>query len=113
MSNERHPDFASNDFDNALSEELCTHHGVLLHLNFHQQGSEVHRRLLAVLCRFPSHAESVPRCALSSCQKETCVPSIQALSEYQQSVLELLESDPRNFCDSTQYSILLIAAFVN
>ena len=49
LSNKRHPDYGSNDCDEALSEELRNHHGVLLHLDFHQKGSEVQRRLLAVL----------------------------------------------------------------
>ena len=37
----RHSDSVSNDSDNALSEELRNHHGVLLYLDFHQKGSEV------------------------------------------------------------------------
>ena len=38
LTNKRHPENVSNDCDNALSEKSCNHHGVLLHLNFHQKG---------------------------------------------------------------------------
>ena len=40
-NNKRHPDSVSNDCANALSEELCNHHGVLLHLDFHQKDQVV------------------------------------------------------------------------
>ena len=41
LSKKRHPDYVSNDCDNALSVELLNLHGVRLHLDFYQKGSEV------------------------------------------------------------------------
>ena len=41
LSNKRLPDYVSNDCDNVLSDELCNHQGILLHLDFHHKSSEV------------------------------------------------------------------------
>ena len=63
LPTKRHRDAVSNDCDNALSEELRNHHGVLLHLDFHRKEFRVAKKTAcrALSLSFPPGISPLPR----------------------------------------------------